>query len=228
MEINALRDQSYDIGKCAVFYTDPVWDGTTNLFASGGPLAFLGAMMGEVRFAANPEYSELTIPEQLGPAALKRYITGTRPTATFRLFPTLEQMAVVSPTGVASLGQERQRLAKTYTLWIVPERLFLKPDANGFNVKVPVVLSGGVWLKDGLPLTAEEEELLLVSQLIWKADFTPLTPTFRHEEGGRSDTEVEVTAQTDLDRPEGCNQILTLGEVFGDYPVFTTLDFEPV
>lgn len=229
MELNSLQDQQYDIGKCAVFYADPVWDGTTNLFATGGPLTYLGAMMGEVRFAANPAYQELTLPEQLGPAALKRYITGTRPTATFRLFPSLDQMQVVSPTGVASLGQEMQRLVKSYTLWVVPESLFLKADANGFMIKVPVVLNAGTWQKDGQALTAEETRLLELSSLIWKADFTPLTPNYRFEEGGRSDVEVEVTAQTDLTKPEGCNQVLVLGEAMpGDAYATFTLDFEPV
>lgn len=231
MDLANLNDQQYDVGKCAVFYADP-WDGTTNLFAAGGPLTFLGAMMGEVRFAPNSEYQELTIPEQLGPAALKRYITGNRPTATFRLFPTLEQMAVVSPTGIASIGHERQRLVKAYTLFIVPEALLLEPDANGFMKKVPLVLENGVWEKNGVAIVAgsEDERLLFLSSLIWKADFTPLTPIYRFEEGGRSDVEVEVTAQTDLTKPEGCNQILVLGEAFGDYPVFDTdvLDFEPV
>jgi hypothetical protein len=34
MEPRALRDQKYDIGKCAVFITDR-WDGSTNLFEAG-------------------------------------------------------------------------------------------------------------------------------------------------------------------------------------------------
>lgn len=227
MELNDLRDQTYDIGKCAVFYADPVWDGTTNLFAAGGPLTFLGAMEGPVKFAPNPEYSNLTIPEQLGPGILKRYITGNNPTATFGMFPDLAQMKVVSPTGVASLGHERQRLTRALTLWIVPERLFLKNDANGFSVKVPVVMVAGVFLKDGLALTAEEQAMIDISCIVWKGDFTPLTPNFAHADGGKSLTEVDLTAQVDLSRPEGCNQVLVLGEALGDYKVFE-IDFEPV
>lgn len=230
MQLEALTDRRYDIGKCAVFYTDPSWDGTTNLFASGGPLTHLGTTEGEVRIAPNPEYSELTLPEALGPAALKRYLTGTRPTFTLGLFPDLDQMKVVSPTGIASLGFERQRLAKTLTLWIAPEALFLKADANGFLQPVSVVLTTGQWLKDGVALTAEEEALLHLSSVIWKADFQPLQPVYRHEDGGKALSEIEVTVQTDLTKPEGCNQLLVLGEAFDDYPVFDTaaLDFEPV
>lgn len=230
MDLETLSDRQYDIGKCAVFYTDPVWDTTTNLFATGGPLVHLGTTEGEVRIAPNPEYSELTLPENTGPSALKRYITGTRPSFTLGLFPDIDQMKVVSPTGIASLGAERQRLAKTYTLWIVPEALFLKPDANGNPTEVSVVLTAGNWLKDGIALTTEEERLLHLSSVIWKADFQPLTPVYRHEDGGKALSEVEVVVQHDFTKPQGCQQILVLGEAFGDYPVFDTvdLDFEPV
>lgn len=229
MDLLSLAAREYDIGRCAIFYTDPVWDGTTNLFASGGPLVHLGTTEGEVKIEANPEYSELTLPEVTGPSALKRYLTGTRPVFTLGLFPDLEQMQVVSPTGVASLGQERQRLAKTYTLWIVPEALFLKPDAMGNMVAVPVVLTAGVWRKDGVALTAEEQRLLYLSSLIWKADFQPLTPLYKHEEGGKALSQVEVVVQHDLTRPEGCQQLLVLGEHFDPYGAFAaSLDFEPV
>ena len=230
MDILSLSAQQYDIGKCAVFYTDPAWDGTTNLFASGGPLTHLGTTEGEVVINPNPAYSELTLPEATGPSALKRYITGTRPTFTLGLFPDLAQMAVVSPTGIASLGFERQRLAKTLTLWIVPEALFLKADANGFQQAVSVVLTAGVWRKDGIALTTEEERLLNLSSLIWKADIAPESVTYRHEDGGKSLSQVEVTVQHDFTKPEGAQQILVLGEYFGDYPVFTSadVDLEPV
>lgn len=231
MQPHALTAREYDIGRAAVFYADPYWDGSTNLFSATGPLVHLGTTEGEIKIEPNAEYSELTLPENTGPAALKRYLTGTRPTFTLGLFPSKEQMEVVSPTGVASLGMERQRLAKTYTLWIVPEALFLKPDANGFNQVVSVVLNNGVWEKDGDPLTAEEERLLHISSLIHKADFAPLTPLYKHEDGGKSLTQVEVVVQHDFTKPEGCQQILVLGEYFGDYPVdsfVAGIDFEPV
>jgi hypothetical protein len=230
MDILSLSAQKYDIGKCAVFYTDPSWDGTTNLFASGGPLIHLGTTEGEVVIAPNPAYSELTLPEATGPSALKRYITGTRPTFSLGLFPDLDQMAIVSPTGIASLGFERQRLAKTLTLWIVPEALFLKADANGFQQTVSVVLTAGNWLKDGIALTTEEERLLNISSLCWKCDVAPESVTYRHEDGGKSLSQVEVTVQHDFDKPEGAQQVLVLGEYFGEYPIFDTddVDFEPV
>jgi hypothetical protein len=231
MEPRALRDQKYDIGKCAVFITDR-WDGLTNLFEAGGPLTHLGTTEGEVRITPNPEYSELTLPEELGPSALKRYLTGTRPTVSFGLFPDPEQMKRVSPTGLASLGQESQILAKTYTLWIAPLQLFKKPNALGFPVDVPVVLNAGVWEKDGVAIVpdSEDEQNLLISTVLWKVDFMPLTPVYRHEDGGKALTEIEATVQHDLDRPQGCQQVLLLDEYFGDYPAFSSadLDFEPV
>lgn len=228
MELNDIRDQTYDAGRVALFFTDPAWDGTTALFALAGPLTYAGAGMGPFRWTPNPEYQELTVPELTGPAAHKRYLTGTKPTATYSFFPTIELMQALSPTGVASLGLERQRLAKTFTLLAIPERLLLKADANGFMQKVPLALTGGVWLKDGVALTAEEEELLYKGELAWKVDCTPMTEIFRWEEGGRDEVEVTFTAQTDLDQPEGCNQILKLGEVFDPYgPFFGQINFAP-
>lgn len=229
MQPVALNSQKYDIGRCVVFYADPYWTGTTNLFASGGPLTHLGTTEGEVAIAPNPAYSNLTI-EPTGPAILKRYITGTAPTFTLGLFPDLDKMAAVSPTGIVSMGFERQRLAKALTLWIAPEELFLKPDAAGNPLPVSVVLTAGVWLKDGIALTTEEERLLNLSSLCWKCDLSPWTITYRHEDGGKSLASVDVTVQHDFDKPEGCQQILALGEYFGDYPVFDVadIDFEPV
>lgn len=232
MDILSLSAQKYDIGKCAILYTDPVWDGLTNLFGTGGPLIHLGTTEGEVVINPNPAYSELTLPEATGPSALKRYITGTRPTFSLGLFPDLDQMKVVSPTGIASLGFERQRLAKTLTLWIVPEALFLKADANGFMQPVAVILDAGVWKKDGVAIAAssEDERLLHLSSLCWKCDVAPESVTYRHEDGGKSLSQVEVTVQHDFDKPEGAQQILVLGEYFGDYPAFSSadVDFEPV
>jgi hypothetical protein len=229
MDVRSLSSQKYDIGRCVVFYADPAWDGLSNLFAAGGPLIHLGTTEGEVVINPNPEYSNLVI-EPTGPAILKRYITGTAPTFSLGLFPDLDQMKVVSPSGIASLGFERQRLAKVLTLWIVPEALFLKPDANNNPRPVPVVLTAGVWLKDGVALTAEEERLLFISSLCWRCDVQPMSVTYKHEDGGKSLSQVEVTVQHDFDRPEGCQQILVLGEAFDEYPVFdsSVLDFEPV
>jgi len=232
MDILSLQAKKYDIGKCAVLYAKPAWDGTTNLFATGGPLIHLGTTEGEVVIAPNPAYSELTLPEETGPSALKRIITGTRPTFSLGLFPDLDQMAVVSPTGIASMGFERQRLATVLTLWIVPQALFLKPDANNNPRPVSVILDAGVWKKDGVAIVAgsEDERLLFLSSLCWRCDFAPQSIVYRHEDGGKALSQVEVTVQHDFDRPEGCQQVLVLGEAFSDYPVFSTveLDFEPV
>jgi len=229
MDVVNLNSQEYDIGRCVVFYVSPSWDGTTNLFDTGGPLTHLGTTEGEVAIAPNPAYSNLTI-EPTGPAILKRYITGTAPTFSLGLFPDLDAMKAISPTGIASMGFERQRLAKLVTLWIVPEALFLKDDATGNPRPVPVVLNAGVWEKDGSALTTEEERLLHISSLCWKCDLSPMTVTYRHEDGGKSLAQVDVTVQHDFTKPEGCQQVLVLGEYFGDYPVFSApdLDFEPV
>jgi hypothetical protein len=223
MQPNALASQSYDIGKAVIFHA-PHWDGVTPLFAAGGPLVHLGTTEGELRIEPNAEYSELTLPESLGPSALKRYLTGTRPTFQVGLFPDMDQMKAASPTGIASLGQESQYLITGRTLWVVPNELFYKEGPNGFRQPVTVVLDGGNWLKDGEPLTAEETRLLNISAVIWKADFAPLTPVYNHADGGKALVQLDVTVQHDLDRPEGCQQVLVMGEAFGDYKVFDLFD----
>lgn len=230
MEIGNLRDRKYDVGNCAIFVAYPAWDGTTNLFADGGPLRWLGAKKGRIQWAPNPGYSELKVEEQLGDAALKRIFTGTRPTTTFNLYADLEVMQDVSPTGVASLGIESPELAKLLTVWCAPELLFKKRNpSTGRMENVPVILDAGVWKKGGVAIAAdsEDERLLYMSDLAWKVDFTPLMTPFQFEEGGVALAEVEAVAQVDLDRPAGCNQILKLGEAFGEYKKFD-INFAPL
>lgn len=228
MQPGVLNSRKYDIGKAAVFAVEGGWDGTTPLFASDGPLVWIGATEGEIKIEPNPAYSELTLPEQTGPAAILRYLTGTRPTFTLGIFPTLEGMSLLSPTGLASMGFEQQVLAKTHTLWIVPWALFQKKGVLGFDQPVPVVYNGANWTKDAVAIAedSEDERRLFLSALIWKADLAPITTVYRHEDGGKALTQVEVTVQQDFDRPEGCQQVLILGEAFGEYAPFA-IDFTP-
>lgn len=230
MQPNALQSQKYDIGKAVFFYAPP-WDGTTNLFSQTGPLIHLGTTEGEFMLEPNAEYSELTLPESLGPAALKRFLTGTRPTAEIGLFPDLTQLQIVSPTGYASMGQERQVPVRQWTVWVAPEQLFLRRNpVTGFMETVPVYLESGVWKKDGVAITDPEDQRLLdMSSVIWLADFDQLTIKYSHPDGGKGLVPVALTAGHDLTKPEGCQQVLVLGEAFGQYAPFAALlDFEPV
>src|SRR5690606_15246183 len=108
------------LGRGVVFYA-PVWDGTTNL-----ALTHLGDTEGEITVEINETYNDLTLPELTGDAIHERKVAGENPVVTMPLFladPALR--AIVSPTGNASGGYQRQRPVTEYTLVIFPEELFL-------------------------------------------------------------------------------------------------------
>ena len=213
MELIGLNTQRYDIGR-ATIWRRPVWDGTDDLFDG---MVHIGNTEGAIDIAPNPEYSELTLPESSGPASLKRFVAGERPEFEIGIFPSPVGLAVFSPTARAAAGQQRRRIAREHTLWIVPEALFLKADINGVMTEVPVTYSGGVFLKDGLALTAAEQELVDLSIVIWRADFSRTTPVYRHEDGGKSLRSVNVRIQQDFRRPSGAQLYLVMGEL-ADFP----------
>lgn len=218
MEPIGASEQRFDIGRALVFYRNP-WDGTGSVFDGDGGsgsedvMTHLGDTEGAITIAPNPEYSELTLPELSGPAAIKRYLKGEKPTFTLGVFPTPAMLGVLSPTGLSSAGQQRQRPVNEHTLWIVPEALFLKADVNGFMQRVAVSYAGGVFLKDGDPLTADEQELADLSILVWRADFQRITPMYSDADGGKALREVEVMCQQDFAKPDGCQLYLVLGEL---------------
>jgi hypothetical protein len=205
-----VGNQDYDIGKSVIFQVNPTWNGSDDLFAS---LTHIGTTEGDVEMAMNPTYSELTLPESSGPAALIRYLTGERPTFKIGVFPNPDNLKIFSPTGTGSAGQERQRRVKEYTLWIVSEQLFLATDpVTGVVGIVPVTFDGSVFKKDGNDLTAAEQRLVDMSMLIWRADFERLAPKYHHADGGKSIVDVTVTCQQDFTKPDGCQIALMVGE----------------
>lgn len=224
MELLSLNAQKYDIGRAAIFGVPGGWNGTDPLFDEYGPMQHYGTIEGVVDPEPNPEYSELTI-ETTGPAALKRYLSGLRPTFDVNFFPNPDNMALLSPTGRASQGQQRRTLVYEHTLWIVPEELFLKRDANGTVREVSVYYDGSDWYKDGVAVVggSEDERLIESSMVIWRADFSPLTPVFNHEDGGKALKATTVTVQQDFSKPDGCQLYLVMAEL-GDFP---TLDLNP-
>jgi hypothetical protein len=220
MELRDVAAQKYDIGRMAMFthgeldletgvITPTPWDGTVPVFDD---MQHIGNTEGAVDPETNPDYSELTLQETSGPAALKRYLTGERPTFSIGIFPDPKNLRLFSPTGLGSAGQRRRRRVREHLLWIVPEELFLGEDENGNTVEVPVTWEDGDFLKDGDPLTEEEEFYVAMSMLIWRADFGRATPRYSHEDGGKSLREVEVTVQQDFTRPDGCQLYLMVGE----------------
>lgn len=220
MLLTDLATEKFDIGKAAILtFNDgaggTVWDGTADLFAN---MTHVGTTEGPVELNANPEYSELQI-ETLGPAALKRYLSGERPSFELGVFPNPDAMAYFSPTGRASAGHKRRALVKSHTIWIVAEQLFLDDDQE----EVAITYVAGEFLKAGVSLTAAEQAMVDESLLIWKADYTRAVPVFRHEDGGKSLRNVTVTVQQDLDKPNGCQLYLVLAEL-ADFP---DIDFIP-
>jgi hypothetical protein len=218
MEPLAALEQRYDIGRGLIFYRD-AWNGEGSVWTG---MEHLGDTVGGIKIEPNPEYSNLTVNELFGPAILKRYFKGMAPTIPLTVFPTPDKIGVISPTGFGSAGAERQRLTKEYTLWIVPEALFMKADANGFQQRVDVTWAGGVFLKDGDPLTDAEQELADLSYLIWRGDFEPLTPAMMDENGGYAGTEVNLSVQQQFIMQDGCQLYLLLGEL----ALFTELDLD--
>lgn len=210
MDLISVGSQKYDIGKCAIFSVKPPWDGSTDLFDT---LVHIGTTEGPVEIAINPEYSELTLPENSGPAALKRYLSGEKPTFSLGVFPNPAKLKLFSPTGTGSAGQQRRRRVVEHTLWIVAEELFLKPDPTTLVVgEVPVTWNGTAFLKDGLALTADEQALVDMSMVIWRADFERLVPLYKHEDGGKSLKQINVTIQQDFTKPDGAQLFLVVGE----------------
>lgn len=221
MELKDVSTQRYDIGRCAIFHTTPPWDGSDDLFgptALGAVTSHIGNTEGAVDIAPNSEYSELTLPETSGPAAIKRYLTGDKPQFEIGVFPNPDNIAIFSPTGKGSAGQQRRRPVKEHTLWIVPEELFLQEDNLGNMVEVEVTYAGGAFLKNGQPLTIAEQELVDMSMLVWRADFSRATPIFKHEDGGKSLKQITVMIQQDFTKPDGCQLYLMVGEA-SDYGI---------
>lgn len=208
MELQDVAAQKYDLGRAAIFRRDP-WDGDDSVFEG---MEHIGNTEGDIDPQANPEYSELTLPETSGPAAIKRYLTGEKPEFELGIFPNPTNMKVFSPTGLASAGQRRRRRVKEHLLWIVAEELFLAEDENGNTIEVDVEYTGGVFLKAGQSLTEEEEQIVAMSMLIWRADFGRSTPLFRHEDGGKQLRNVPVMVQQDFTKPDGCQLYLMVGE----------------
>jgi len=206
VELINIGTQSYDIGRAALFY-GPQWDGSGDLLTT---LQHLGNTEGEFNFEPNEEFSALTIPENMGPAVLKKYVTGAAPTAEIGVFVNPTSLPVFSPTGAGSLGNMRQRRVKRYTLWVVPEQLFLKADSNGVEQEVEIALSGGVWTKDGQPFTPEDTRLFQLSLFGWDVHFERAAPIYRHEDGGKSLRTITIHFLQDLTKPDG-HQIATVG-----------------
>lgn len=219
IDLLPILSQSYDVGRVAILVAvagspgsevSQYWDGAS-------PIAFqhLGNTEGEIVPAANSEYQSLTLPESTGPATIKKYLSGHAPSFQFSAFADPRILRLLSPTGSASGGTERQRLVREQTWWLAPEQLFLKTNADGTQELVPVVFSGGAWTKDGGPLTDEDERLLGLSVFFWKVHSEQTMVPFRWENAGKSNMQGTVHVMQDFQKPDG-HQLWTLGADLAD------------
>jgi hypothetical protein len=209
-----LFSQRYDIGRAAIMVAvtgspgsevATYWDGST-------PIDFmhLGNTEGEIAPAANSEYQTLLLPESTGPAPIKKALTGHAPTFSFNFFASKEQLAMLSPTGSASAGNEGSRLVNEQTWWLVPENLLRKRNTDGTTSPVSISLSGGIWTKDGDPFTADDTELFGLSLFLWKLHPEQAMPVYRWENVGKGNVPCTVHVLQDFTKPDG-HQLWTLG-----------------
>lgn len=207
-----IFQQLYDVGRAALLLSGSgtyptedfeVWNGTD-------PITFrhAGNTEGEIVPASNAEYSTLTLPENTGPAPIKKYLSGEAPTFEFGVFADMRQLRIFSPTGSASGGQMRQRLVKRHTLWLAPEQLFLKLETDGTFSEVevdPIALT-----KDGQAFGTEDQKLFDLSTFFWNVHFERAMTPYRHADGGKSLMSVTCHILADFDKPDG-HQLWTLG-----------------
>src|SRR5690625_659392 len=165
------------IGRGVVFYAD-AWDGITNL-----TLTHLGDTEGEITSESNEAYDDLTLDELTGEAIHERNIRGENPVVTIPLWladPALR--AIVSPTGNASGGYQRQRPVKERTLVIFPEELFFDASEGEYG---DLSYTGTAWQLNGEALSPAQTKLLGQSVWFWRGYFTKPGVAFRHEDGGK-------------------------------------------
>jgi hypothetical protein len=161
------------IGRAAIFYKRPAWDGTTDL-----TLTHLGDTQGGVEFNRNAEYGILRATEVTGPAKLRVKLKGEDPVLTIEnvWWGRAALLDLVTGKSSASGGFTRQRDPIYVTVWILPEEIFIDAETQ-----LPGTLhytSGGGWTFTGSQpgdtpeaLTDEQDRLLAHSILIPKAYF---------------------------------------------------------
>lgn len=206
------------IGRASVFYVS-AWDGTTKLQDT---LTHLGDTEGEITLAPNDEYSDLELPELTGPAKHERYLSGLDPVLSLPLYladPDIR--AILTPSGSGSAGYQRQRAVDEYTLWIVPEQLFIES-----NVQAAVDFTTGVgWTVGGDAATAAQEALIAQSIWAWRGHFTFAPLAFRHEDAGKAVDTVEFhLMHSNLSTtliPDG-QRLFTLGD-----PADVSIEIDP-
>jgi hypothetical protein len=199
-------------GRGVVFYS-PKWSPNEGSFQMNQ----LGVTEGDIVITPQEGVAGLTLPELTGPAIHEMDYLGENPKVDIPLYvadPSL--MAILSPSGSKDAGRSRRGPVKEYTLFVIPEAIFLTDDAVGIvSTHVLAFDPMGAWTIDGQPLTAAQEALLGVSFWLWRAFFNRPVRKFR---GGAGDAKknievVSLAAMHHPDMPEG-QHIYTTGDPF--------------
>jgi hypothetical protein len=198
INLQDLGSGKFSLSKGAVFYADDEWD-----FATPLELDFLGFTEGEISFSLNETYQTLTLDEYTGDLPHEGFVQGEAPVLTIPIFtgdPSLR--AILSPTGTASGGFERQLPVKTRTVVVFPEALFL--SANGqTTLELEYDSVAERWELDGAVLTTEQDRLLGQSLWIWRGFFGKPDVVYRHADAGKSVDEVTFTTMYQSLAPNG-------------------------
>lgn len=198
INLQDLGSGKFSLSKGAVFYSNDAWD-----FNSALTLNFLGFTEGEISFALNESFQTLTLDENTGELPHEGFVQGEAPVLTIPLFtgdPALR--AILSPTGTASGGYQRQVPAKTRTVVVFPEALFLSADGQD-TLELEYDSIGEQFTLDGTPLTTEQDRLLNQTLWIWKGHFSKPDVVYRHADAGKSIDETTFTAWYSPDAPNG-------------------------
>jgi hypothetical protein len=198
INLQDLGSGKFSLSKGAVFYSDDEWD-----FNSALDLDFLGFTEGEISFSLNETYQTLTLEEHTGDLPHEGFVQGEAPVLTIPIFtgdPSLR--AILSPTGTASGGFERQLPVKTRTVVVFPEALFLSADGQT-TLSLEYDSVAEAWELDGAPLTTEQDRLLGQSLWIWRGFFGKPDVVYRHADAGKSVDEVTFTTMYSPLAPNG-------------------------
>lgn len=191
-----LDDGKFAIGKGACFIQS-VYDFDTNLTTrswtdvnsvSQTGFVYLGFTEGEIENTKNETFNGLTLPEYTGEVEHEANVSGERPEVTIPIFTADPALAaILSATGSRGGGGKRQRPVQEYTLWILPEELFL--DVSDPTLQEDLELTWDAvenqWELGGVALTSDQNELMDLGTIIWRGYFMKPRKRFRWEEAGK-------------------------------------------
>lgn len=180
-----LADHLKAIGNALILVGDPS-------VASG--LDVLGLKEGEASVEWNDEYTNLTAPDQSGPAVHESSLMGYNPVVTIPMIIGNDDLyASLSPTGTKGGGHEGPQPVVTTTLVLVPEADFgAGPWSYNGTVWAPAAPKHAIWF--------------------WRGYFQRPSASFRVQEGGKRVEEVRFqvmyasATEPDLTLPSGQKQ----------------------